>query len=58
MPTGNPPNLPNVSNVAAQAIVRQAEKQNSEPRDQARREREAEAKRQQSQRKVQGTTGR
>lgn len=58
MPSGNVPNLPNVTDVAAQAIVRQVEKQNSEARDQGRREREAEAKRQQSQRKQQGTSGR
>ncbi len=50
-----PANLPNT---AASAIVRNAEKKNSTPRDHGREEREAEARRQRSARQEPKTSGR
>ena len=57
MGIGNVPNLPNLTQVGAQAIVRQVEKDNSTPQDAGKNEREAEAKRQQSQRQNPTTSG-
>lgn len=56
-PTGNVPNLPNVTDIAAQAIVRQAEKDNKAMKDAQQRERDAEAERQRSQRQNPSTSG-
>lgn len=57
MGIGNVPNLPNLAQNGAQAIVRQVEKDNRTPTDAGAREREAEAKRQRSQRQNPSTSG-
>lgn len=56
MGTGNVPNLPNIAQVGSHAIVREVEKLNNTPRDAGKEEREAEAKRQRSQRQNPGTS--
>ena len=58
MPVALPPNVPpNLVGQAASAIVRQAEKQNATPRDQGKKERDAEAQRQRDAPNRHGTSG-
>lgn len=58
MATGNVPNLPDLTNAGLSAIVRKAEKDNLTPKDAGKREREAEAKREQARRNDPSTSGR